>query len=114
MESPIGVQTGAWQTISAAVPVDLALEEQGAEKQSAFNHADFHRFHAHAGFLQPFDGGFHFIALAICFQTNDADFIGHASLPDVRHHFELVAELPDERFFFSILKGDDGTHRIIL
>jgi hypothetical protein len=25
-----------------------------------------------------------------------------------------VAELPDERFFFSILKGDDGTHRIIL
>jgi hypothetical protein len=41
MESPIGVQTGLWQIVAAAIPVDLALEEQGAEKQSAFNHTGF-------------------------------------------------------------------------
>ena len=66
-------------------------------KASTGNHADFHRLHVHALFLQPFDGGLHFVALAVEFEADDADFVGHAGLTDVRDNLEFVADLPDER-----------------
>jgi hypothetical protein len=62
----------------------------------AFDYVNFYWLHVHTVFLEPFDGGFDFFALAVQFQAHDADFVRHACLADVGDHFELVAHLPDE------------------
>src|ERR1700749_221513 len=68
-----------------------------SQKVSAGDDADFHRLHVHALFLQPLDGGLHFIARAVQFQADDADLVSDASLADVRHDPELLPDLIDER-----------------
>lgn len=70
----------------------------GNEKPSAFDHADFNRFHVHAVLLQPFDGGFHFTTRAVKFEADDSDFVRYAGLPDVGDDLEFVPDFPDERF----------------
>ena len=64
---------------------------------STGNHADFHRLDVHAMFLQPFDRGLYLVACAVQFEADDADFVGHVGLADVRDDLELVADLPNER-----------------
>lgn len=65
----------------------------------ALDYVDFDRFNVHAISFQPFDRGFHFVACAIQFEADDADFISDAGLANVRDDFELVADFPDKRLF---------------
>ena len=66
-------------------------------KASTGDHTNFHRLDIDPLFFQPSDGPAHFAPGADQFQADDADFVRHAGLADVRHHLELVADLVDER-----------------
>ena len=86
----------------------------------ALDYVDFDGFNVHAIFFQPFDRGFHFVAGAIQFKADDADFISNTGLANVRDDFELVADFPDKRLFNEpgrvhepepLLGGSFGTGR---
>ena len=42
-------------------------------------------------------GGFHLVARAVQFETDNADFVGHVGLADVGDDLELATDFPHER-----------------
>ena len=90
------------------------------KRVSTGDHADFHRLDIYTLFFQPIDGRFHLVALSVQLEADDADFVGHVGLADVRHDLELVADLPDQRFLDELgrehqpkplLRGRGGLRR---
>src|SRR5579884_883544 len=66
-------------------------------KKSTLDHIDLNRLNAHADFFEPLDGCLDVRTVAVQFKTDDADFIRHAGLADVRDDGKFLRKLPDQR-----------------
>jgi len=62
-----------------------------------FDRVDFNGLYFDAHFFEPGDGLLDFFSLAIEFNRDDADLLGNARLPEVRHDGKLFSELVDYR-----------------
>ncbi|NBP23586.1 MAG: VCBS repeat-containing protein, partial [Proteobacteria bacterium] len=80
-------------------PGSLSPDPETGDRRgfSGFHRAQLHRLNAHALLLEPLDACGDLRGGPFDLQTDDADHIGHAGLPDAGHQFELMAELPDDR-----------------
>jgi hypothetical protein len=63
----------------------------------SFDRVDFNGLYFDAHFFEPGDGLLDFFSLPIEFNRDDADLLGNARLPEVRHDGKLFSELVDYR-----------------
>ena len=63
----------------------------------AFDDIDLDWLDVDALLFQPLDRGFDLSASTFQFQANDADFIRHTALANIRHERKFVAQFPNYR-----------------